>query len=103
MGRVMKDSGIQWIGSIPSDWSISRLKYIGQYINGYAFKPEQWGDKGKLIIRIQDLTGSNDNPNYYDGEIDEKYYVKNGDILVSWAATLAAFIWNKGDGLLRKH
>jgi type I restriction enzyme S subunit len=103
MARVMRDSGIEWIGKMPATWSISRLKYIGRYINGYAFKPEQWGDKGKLIIRIQDLTGSNDNPNYYDGEIDDKYYIHNGDILVSWAATLDAFIWNKGDGLLNQH
>ena len=103
MARAMKDSGIEWIGEIPEGWSISRLKYIGSYINGFAFKPEQWGNTGKRIIRIQDLTGSSDKPNYYDGEIDSKYYVKNGDILVSWAATLAAFIWDKGDGLLNQH
>ncbi len=103
MMREMKDSGAQWIGNIPADWSVSKLKYVGEYINGYAFKPEQWGDKGRLIIRIQDLTGSNDNPNYFDGIIDNKYIVHNGDILVSWAATLAAFIWNRGEGLLNQH
>lgn len=103
MAREMKDSGVKWIGKIPKDWCVTKLKYIGEYINGYAFKPEQWGDTGKLIIRIQDLTGSNDKPNYYDGEIDKKYNVYNGDILVSWAATLAAFIWNKGDGVLNQH
>ena len=103
MARAMKDSGIPWIGEIPEDWIVSRLKYIGEYVNGYAFKPEQWGSHGKRIIRIQDLTGSNDNPNYFDGDIDSKYYVKDGDILVSWAATLAAFIWNKGEGLLNQH
>lgn len=59
--------------------------------------------KANLIIRIQDLTGSNDSPNYYDGDIDSKYHIKTGDILVSWAATLDAFIWNKGDGLLNQH
>ena len=103
MPRPMKDSGVEWLGEIPAHWKISRLKYVGNYVNGYAFKPEQWGDKGKLIIRIQDLTGSNNKPNYYDGEIDQKYYVKKGDILVSWAATLDAFIWNKGEGLLNQH
>lgn len=103
MAREMKDSGIEWIGKIPKDWYVSKLKYIGEYINGYAFKPEQWGDTGKRIIRIQDLTGSNDKPNYFEGVIDGKYNVCNGDILVSWAATLAAFIWNKGDGVLNQH
>ena len=99
----MKDSGIEWIGEIPEGWEVSKLKYLGRYVNGYPFKPDDWGDKGKPIIRIQDLTGSNDSPNYYDGDIDAKYHIKNGDILVSWAATLDAFIWNKGDGLLNQH
>ena len=99
----MKDSGIEWIGEIPEGWEVSKLKYLGQYVNGYPFKPDDWSNKGKPIIRIQDLTGSNDSPNYYDGDIDAKYHIKNGDILVSWAATLDAFIWNKGDGLLNQH
>ena len=103
MARNMKDSGIEWIGEIPEGWEVSKLKYLGRYVNGYPFKPDDWGDKGKPIIRIQDLTGSNDSPNYYDGDIDAKYHIKNGDILVSWAATLDAFIWNKGDGLLNQH
>ena len=101
--REMKDSGIEWIGKIPHCWNTSKLKYLGQYINGYAFKPEEWGSKGVPIIRIQDLTGSNDNPNYFEGQIDKKYGVENGDILISWAATLDAFIWNKGNGWLNQH
>lgn len=101
--RKMKDSGIEWIGEIPEGWEVSKLKYLGRYVNGYPFKPDDWGDEGKPIIRIQDLTGSNNSPNYYDGDIDAKYHIKNGDILVSWAATLDAFIWNKGDGLLNQH
>lgn len=101
--RKMKDSGIEWIGKIPHCWNTSKLKYLGQYINGYAFKPEEWGSKGLPIIRIQDLTGSNDNPNYFEGQIDKKYWVENGDILISWAATLDAFIWNKGNGWLNQH
>ncbi len=103
MAWKMKDSGIEWIGEIPEGWEVSKLKYLGRYVNGYPFKPDDWGDKGKPIIRIQDLTGSNDSPNYYDGDIDSKYHIKTGDILVSWAATLDAFIWNKGDGLLNQH
>ena len=33
-----------------------RLGDIATYINGYAFKPEDRGEKGLPIIRIQDLT-----------------------------------------------
>ena len=98
-----KDSGISWIGYIPNNWKISKMKHIGTYINGYAFKPSDWNNEGKPIIRIQDLTGSQSNPNYYNGELDEKYLVKAGDILVSWAATLDAFIWSRKEGWLNQH
>lgn len=98
-----KDSGIDWIGCLPEAWSINKLGNLGQYINGYAFKPNQWGDDGLPIIRIQDLTGSNDSPNYYDGEIDSKYLVKNGDLLVSWAATIGVYWWNREQGWLNQH
>lgn len=100
----MKESGIEWIGDIPANWRKSKLKYLGVYINGYAFKPSDWSARGRQIIRIQDLTGSNSGePNYFNGTLDEKYRVVNGDILVSWAATLDAFIWTKEDGWLNQH
>ncbi len=99
----MRNSRVDWIGEIPSAWHISKLKYLGEYINGFAFKPEDWGTTGKPIIRIQDLTKSSDNTNYFDGTIPTKYLVNNGDILVSWAATLDAFIWNNGEGWLNQH
>lgn len=99
-----KDSGIAWIGEIPGDWEVSKMKNIGTYINGYAFKPTDWQNSGKPIIRIQDLTGSISNSNYYNGDLEEKYLVKKGDILVSWAATLDAFIWEKEEeGWLNQH
>lgn len=103
MSREMKHSGIEWIGEIPKDWTVAKLKQLGAYINGYAFKPEDWTDSGKPIIRIQDLTGSFSNPNYYSGTIDIRYLITKGDILVSWAATLDAFIWEKEDGWLNQH
>lgn len=103
MVREYRDSGIEWIGQIPKEWKLATLKQIGTYINGYAFKPEDWTDSGKPIIRIQDLTGSMGSPNFYNGELDSKYLVSKGDILVSWAATLDAFIWEKEEGWLNQH
>lgn len=101
--RAMKDSGIEWIGKIPEDWSVCRLDQTGRYINGYAFKPEEWSEFGLPIIRIQDLSGSNSNPNYYQGEIDQKYLVREGDLLVSWAATLDTYRWHGSDAWLNQH
>jgi len=103
MAREMTNSGVRWIGEIPKEWSVSKMQYIADYINGYAFKPSDWSENGKPIIRIQDLTGSNDNPNYFEGHLHPKYLITKGDILISWAATLNAFVWDKEDAWLNQH
>ena len=99
----MKDSEVEWIGEIPEGWDISKVKYVGRYINGYAFKPDQWGQDGLPIIRIQNLSGSSKSINYFDGKISDDYLIDDGDILISWSATLDAFIWNYGKGWLNQH
>ena len=80
-----------------------KLGDIATYINGYAFKPAQWSTKGKPIIRIQNLNNENTEYNYYDSEIDEKYIINNGDILISWSASIGAYIWERGEALLNQH
>lgn len=80
-----------------------RLGDIATYINGYAFKPEDRGEKGLPIIRIQDLTGSFDNPGFYDGDYPARIEINDGDILISWSASLGVYIWNRGKALLNQH
>lgn len=80
-----------------------KLGDVAEYINGYAFKPTDWSENGYTIIRIQDLTGSDYQTNKFNGEIDSKYEVNNGDILISWSATLGIYVWNKGKAYLNQH
>ncbi len=80
-----------------------RLGDIATYINGYAFKPSDWGDVGLPIIRIQDLTGSSYQLNYYSGKYPSKIEINNGDVLISWSASLGVYIWNGGKALLNQH
>ena len=34
MARQMKDSGIEWIGEIPAEWAVSRVKYVSDFEPG---------------------------------------------------------------------
>src|SRR5438045_3202127 len=88
---------------IPKGWSISTFGEIADYINGRGFTPSEWSDVGKPIIRIQNLTGSTNTLNRCYLEIEDKYHVKNGDLLISWSATLGAFIYRGEDALLNQH
>lgn len=84
-------------------FNTTSLGEVANFINGYAFKPEHWGTEGKPIIRIQNLTNPAKEYNYTTFEVDEKYKVTSGDILVSWSATLDVFEWNQEDALVNQH
>jgi type I restriction enzyme S subunit len=80
-----------------------RLGDVATYINGYAFKPEDRGTEGLPIIRIQDLTGNAYDLGFYSGEYPERIEINNGDVLISWSASLGVYIWDKGKALLNQH
>jgi type I restriction enzyme S subunit len=83
--------------------TLKRLGDIATYVNGYAFKPTDWKNKGLPIIRIQNLTNPDSPFNYYQGEIDDKYIVNKGDILISWSASLGVFEWLGEKAVLNQH
>ena len=79
------------------------LGEVADYINGRAFKPDEWEDEGLPIIRIQNLTGSTDICNRTTKTYEEKYLVVDGDLLFAWSASLGAYIWHGENGWLNQH
>jgi type I restriction enzyme S subunit len=55
------------------------------------------------IIRIQNLTGTNEAFNFFEGAINERVRVRRGDILISWSASLGVYRWNGNDAVLNQH
>lgn len=80
-----------------------RLGDVATYINGYAFKPEDRGSEGLPIIRIQDLTGNAYDLGFYAGKYPKKIEINDGDVLISWSASLGVYIWDRGKALLNQH
>lgn len=81
----------------------ARLGDLATYVNGYAFKPSDWGDTGLPIIRIQDLTGNSYQLNRYEGDYPARIEVNDGDVLISWSASLGVYVWQRGKALLNQH
>lgn len=88
---------------VPSGWVAARINDTGLYINGLAFKPSDWKPAGLPIIRIQNLTDPKREFNYATGTFPPEVMVEQGDILVSWSATLDAYKWERGRGVLNQH
>ena len=104
---VEKEMGLRYkmteIGEIPEEWDILPLTKVAKYINGMAFKPSDWKKQGIPIVRIENLNDSSAPFNYFDEEVDNKFLLNDGDILLSWSASLGVYIWNRGKAVLNQH
>ncbi len=80
-----------------------RIGQIAEFVNGLAFKPSEWENKGLPIIRIQNLTDNNRPYNYTTKIFEDKYIIRKDDLLFSWSATLDSFIWEGEDAWLNQH
>src|SRR5216684_609117 len=88
---------------LPKGWALASVADTAHYINGFAFKPQHWEGVGRPIIRIQNLTDSTREYNKTTFDAPENVRVEPGEILVSWSATLDAFIWKGKPALLNQH
>lgn len=81
----MKDSGIEWIGEIPSHWSVCKMKNIGEAIIGLTYSPEEVSDKGTLVLRSSNVQNGKivyeDNV-FVNKDISERLMTRIGDILI---------------------
>lgn len=80
-----------------------RLGDIAKFQNGKAFKPDDWHESGLPIIRIQNLNDPTKDYNFHSGEIKPRYHIFDGDILISWSASLGVYEWDRGDAYLNQH
>ena len=57
MARKMKNSGFQWIGEVPSNWGITKLKYIIlKSDSGVWGKDPEPGKNNKIVLRSTEQT-----------------------------------------------
>ena len=79
------------------------LGETARFVNGAAFKPDDWCGDGLPIIRIQNLTGTGESFNLTRRTVKPELVVEPGDLLVSWSATLDVYRWAGPRGVLNQH
>lgn len=59
MAVEMKDTGIEWIGKIPKEWDVSKLKYTSNFVNGDRSEnypsPNEFVDEGVLFVTSNNI------------------------------------------------
>ena len=93
------------VDGVPEGWEKKSIGEIGEYLNGFAFKPSDWQDLGKPIIKIKEMGNgvTNETPRNSGERVPAKYLIKAGDLLFSWSATLMIIIWSGEEGWLNQH
>ena len=96
---------VKIVDGVPEGWTTKTIEELGEYLNGYAFKPSDWKTEGLPIIKIKEMNQgiTKDTPRNSGEQIPKKYIIKTGDIVFSWSATLAVVIWTGETGLLNQH
>ena len=51
----MKESGVEWLGEVPSHWVVKKLKFLTSYFKGFAFKSEDFSDIGVPLIKASNV------------------------------------------------
>lgn len=89
--REMKDSGIEWVGEIPKEWVIQKIKSISSRINvGVVIRPSEYFDENGTVpflrgINVKEYLISSDNMVYINessNRILSKSQVHTDDILI---------------------
>ncbi|RMV67623.1 restriction endonuclease subunit S [Pseudomonas coronafaciens] len=95
------------MSSFPEYWVKAPIGNVCKLINGRAFKLSEWSDHGLPIIRIQNLNNPKAAYNYFNGAVEDRHRIENGDLLFAWSGTpgtsFGAHIWEQGPAVLNQH
>jgi type I restriction enzyme, S subunit len=77
-----KDSGVEWLGMVPSDWQVKPLKGIAKVVNGYPFDAKLFDPAaGFPLVRIRDLNQAAADTRY-NGPFVEAASIDRNDVLI---------------------
>jgi type I restriction enzyme S subunit len=92
-----KDSGVEWIGFYPSEWSLTRVKYesyVKARVGWHGLKSDDFTDEGPYLVTGSDFKGPEiawkdcyhcDEERY---EQDKYIQLKEGDLLITKDGTI---------------
>jgi type I restriction enzyme S subunit len=95
------------LGMIPKGWEVKGLDEIAEFLNGLAmqkFRPAET-EKAYPVLKIKELRQgrTDESSDLCSCNIDDKYIVRDGDIIFSWSGSLLVDIWCGGTCGLNQH
>ena len=90
-----------------NDWDTKTLYELAEWINGKAFKKKDYSNCGIPIIKIAELNNGISSNTKYTNRAEDKYYIKEKDLLFAWSGNPDTSIdthrFNLSEGYLNQH
>ena len=88
---------------IPEGWGVENLFNVAEVQYGYPFSTDYFNSTGEgvPVIRIRDILG-NDITNYSTEEVEDKYKINVGDVLIGMDGNFHMNYWIKEDCYLNQ-
>ncbi|BBF86994.1 type I restriction-modification system, specificity subunit S [Aquitalea magnusonii] len=96
---AMKDSGVAWLGEVPTHWTIMRARYASTFVtSGSRGWAEYYSDSGSIFLRITNVSRDSVDLLLHDiqrvlppeSSEGERTATQSGDVLVSITADLGS-------------
>lgn len=95
MSRMMKDSGIKWIGEMPEDWNLKQIKKVMVYTVDNRGKTPPIEEDGIKLLEIDALNGKHPDTSNVSKHISKdtyynflRKYLQVGDILFATVGSI---------------
>jgi type I restriction enzyme S subunit len=97
-----KNTGIEWLGTIPASWEILRLSEVATVLNGYPFDSEFFvRSEGTPLVRIRDLNSVETEVNFI-GPVIQSASIDHGDVIVGMDGDFKVARWRGQRALLNQ-
>ncbi len=95
-----RDSGVEWLGEVPSHWEVRRVKDLAEIVNGFPFDSKLFDSNvGRPLLRIRDLNADECDVRF-NGAADPRFEVTNLDLLVGMDGDFNVGRWRGGEPAL---
>ena len=97
-----KESNITWLGWIPKNWQVSRVKDFAKLLSGFPFDSKQFDSvEGIPLIRIRDISSAHTVVRV-KGEVPEESLIYDGDVLIGMDGDFNVAWWKGGEAALNQ-
>lgn len=97
MTRSMKESGVQWIGEVPSEWVCNKIKLVTGIRSGEYISAEKYDEKGDF-----EVIGSNGKTGYTNSYNNTEEVITTGRVGTIGKVTIVGKSWITDNALILK-